>query len=366
MKAFEIFRVGRHTAVDGTSITFSQADLAGAVAAYDPALHEAPLVVGHPAMDAPAYGWVASLALEGDRLVATPAQVDPQFGEMVEAGRFKKRSASFYAPNHPGNPTPGQWALKHVGFLGAAAPAVKGLRPVAFGATEEGTLEFVDWQGLAIGRLLSGLRDFFIGQFGQDKADAVLPADVIDSLKFDAAQPDPDPVDPAPIPSYVEHPDMTTPTAAEIVALQAELTKQREQLVAEQTAFAEQQKTARRAGIKIFVDGVVQAGRFPSGEAAGLIAFMEGLPDGNATIEFAEPGGKTAKMAPQTYLMQLLNRLPNLVEFGEVARPDNTVSFAETEGGITALSRKYIAEQRALGVDISPAEAVSHVTRSRR
>src|SRR5579859_6693046 len=109
MQEFEIFRAGQHTAVSGATIGFSEADLAGAVAAYDPALHEAPLVVGYPVMDAPAYGWVESLRLNGDRLVATPSQVDAQFAELVQTGRYKKRSASFYPPDHPANPKPGNW-----------------------------------------------------------------------------------------------------------------------------------------------------------------------------------------------------------------------------------------------------------------
>ncbi len=49
-------------------------------------------------------------------LSATPRQVDPAFAEMVEAGRFKKISASFYAPSASGNPVPGTYYLRHVGF----------------------------------------------------------------------------------------------------------------------------------------------------------------------------------------------------------------------------------------------------------
>lgn len=38
-----IFRPGRHTAMQGQSLDFSEADLAATAAAYNPALHEAPL-----------------------------------------------------------------------------------------------------------------------------------------------------------------------------------------------------------------------------------------------------------------------------------------------------------------------------------
>lgn len=39
----EIFRAGRHTAANGETLSFSEADLAGTAASYDPALHQAPL-----------------------------------------------------------------------------------------------------------------------------------------------------------------------------------------------------------------------------------------------------------------------------------------------------------------------------------
>lgn len=123
----EIFRTGTHTATSGRQLAFSDADLAAIAAAYDPARHEAPLVVGHPETDAPAYGWVTALAATDGRLQASVSQLDPAFAELVREGRFKKISAAFYAPDAAANPTPGTWHLKHVGFLGAAPPAVKGL-----------------------------------------------------------------------------------------------------------------------------------------------------------------------------------------------------------------------------------------------
>ena len=119
----QVFRPGRHTAMSGTTLAFSESDLAATAQAYDPAKHEAPIVVGHPTHDGPAYGWVKSLAHVGGALEAQPHQVDAAFAELVGAGRFKKFSASFYAPDAPANPVPGVYYLRHVGFLGAMAPA---------------------------------------------------------------------------------------------------------------------------------------------------------------------------------------------------------------------------------------------------
>ncbi len=70
-------------------LPFTPDDLAACVKAYDPSVHEAPLVIGHPRTEDPAWGWVKALSLSGVDLMAEPAQLDPQFAEMVTDGRFK-------------------------------------------------------------------------------------------------------------------------------------------------------------------------------------------------------------------------------------------------------------------------------------
>ncbi len=131
----EVFRVGQHIDDAGIAHHFSEADLAGMVTSYNPTLREAPLTVGHPKDNLPAYGWVKSVVrTAAGALAITLRQVEPQFAEMVQAGRFKKRSASFYPPYAPNNPTPGKWYLRHVAFLGAQQPAIHGLAEVNFKA----------------------------------------------------------------------------------------------------------------------------------------------------------------------------------------------------------------------------------------
>ncbi|MBP8147117.1 MAG: hypothetical protein KAX94_03235, partial [Acidovorax sp.] len=124
-EGIEIFRAGRHTDDAGRVHEFSEADLDGMAASYSPQLREAPLCVGHPQDNLPAYGWVKSVGrnAQGVLTIATHS-VEPQFAEMVAARRFPKRSASFYPPNSPNNPTPGKWYLRHVAFLGAQPPAI--------------------------------------------------------------------------------------------------------------------------------------------------------------------------------------------------------------------------------------------------
>jgi hypothetical protein len=130
----EIFRTGTHTDSEGRTKTFGDSDLEGLVSTYDPKKHEAPVVIGHPKDNAPAYGWVEALKKEGARLLMKVKNAAPEFVDMVKQGLFKKRSISIYPDG----------SLNHVGFLGAAAPAVKGLENISF--AEGATFEFFEFE----------------------------------------------------------------------------------------------------------------------------------------------------------------------------------------------------------------------------
>ncbi len=147
MRQLHIFQAGTHQPMAGEPITITAADVAALAAAYDPARHEAPLVVGHPRHDEPAYGWVERVTARDGGLYVDAKDVDPEFAEIVRAGRYRKISASLYPPGAGGNPTPGVWALRHVGFLGAMPPAVKGLRPVTLADGEAGFVTFAAGDG---------------------------------------------------------------------------------------------------------------------------------------------------------------------------------------------------------------------------
>jgi len=140
MPQIEIFKPGTFSAMSGDEITFSERELSACADAYDTKVLQAPLVIGHPEHDNPAYGQVKSLIMVKNRLIATPESIEPQFAEMVRNKRFPRVSASFYTPDSPQNPKPGNYYLKHVGFLGAAAPALKGLKAPAFKEAETDTI----------------------------------------------------------------------------------------------------------------------------------------------------------------------------------------------------------------------------------
>lgn len=123
----EVFKTGKHTDSSGHSTEYTTDDIEQIATIYNNSVQKdgsnaAPIVKGHPKSDDPAFGWVERLKVNGEKLLAKIKDIVPQFAEEVKAGRFKKISIALY----PGN------LLRHVGFLGAMAPAVKGLKPVSF------------------------------------------------------------------------------------------------------------------------------------------------------------------------------------------------------------------------------------------
>lgn len=135
MKWFSIFKTGKHTDSAGNEKEWTEADIDKIVESYDPTKHEAPIVIGHPKTNAPAFGWIEKLKRVGDTLYALPKQLTNEFVEMVNKGLFKKRSISLYPDG----------TLRHVGFLGAQPPAVKGLPDVEF--KEDENLSTIETDG---------------------------------------------------------------------------------------------------------------------------------------------------------------------------------------------------------------------------
>ncbi len=361
----EIFRTGRHTPMEGAAILFSEADLAGMVAAYDPALHRAPIVIGHPATDAPAYGWVDGLAVSGDRLQAKPAELDPAFVEIVRAGRYRTVSAAFYPPDSPHNPKPGAYYLRHVGFLGAHPPAVKGLRPVSFAGGDEGVLVFAEgWAMGVLARVLRGLRETWIARFGQEDADKALPSWEIDRLQEqaaidqhrDAAESRPAFTEP---PQRTESPEVTTQNGggAQPSAREKELEQQLEAERAKTAAFAEGERKRRQADDAAFLADLERQGRLlPANRplAAGLLARL----DGGEAVSFAE--GRAAE-TPRDALRALLAAQPRAVEFAELAGSDGGRPLGDDPHALATAAVAFQEAEAKAGRQVTTAQAVAHV-----
>lgn len=273
--AIEIFRPGVLIDDAGVERTFTADDIKAMADGYDPALREAPLCVGHPAGDLPAYGWVKGLGVNADgRLTMDPHQVEPQFAEMVTDGRFKKRSAAFYSPQHPSNPRPGIWYLRHVAFLGAQPPAVDGLRDIQFAEADQGCVCF-------------------------SECDPQQPTHTTQELSMD------------------EKERLAKAEAAAAAEKEAREKAEKEAAAAkaELAQFAEQQRKDRHAGFVQFAEGQMKAGMLTKPEAAALPEVLAAMADA-APVEFSE-AGSTKKVSPVKWLQDFVSTRKAAVQFGE-------------------------------------------------
>lgn len=361
-KQLQIFKAGKHTAMSGVALAFSEADIAATVAAYDPSKHEAPLVIGHPKTDDPAFGWVKSLQFSDGVLQAEPDQVDAAFAELVNDGKFKKISASFYTPDAPNNPVPGVYYLRHVGFLGAQAPAVKGLKAASFADAEEGVVEFADWDQMTIAGLFSRLREWIISKDGIEAADKALPSYEIQSIQISAVQETTSSETQYSEPNSNQGDEMSVEDQATLAAALAENATLKKQ----QADFAETQDKARRDAAHTdnvaFAEGLVKSGQLLPAQKDAVIATLDALTNPAQALEFGEGEAKQPLAAA---LKEALTANPKAVEFGEHKGSDQHVpDISEDADAIAAKAVAFAESEAAAGRAVNAAQAVAHVISS--
>ena len=324
----EIFRPGRHIDDQGIAHHFSEADVDGMAASYNPALREAPLTVGHPKDNLPAYGWVKAVSRNAAGVLAiAPHNVEPQFAEMVAAKRFPKRSASFYPPQAPNNPTPGKWYLRHVAFLGAQPPAIAGLKDIQFSEDDAG-----------------GAVSF---------SESAEPSPPQESLSMTEAE----------IKAMQEQLAAEKKAREKAEADAAESKKKADTAQAETTSFAERARADRKAGFVSFAETQVEAGRLLPKDKDMAVATLDALADAQP-VEFAE-GDTTRKVSPAQWLQDLIAKAQPSVSFGEFA-PGHGASQSQagaakgkSDAEIDKAAQAYMRQHK-----VNYAEALTAVTTS--
>jgi hypothetical protein len=336
----EIFRAGDY----GKNGSYTPQDLDHVVASYNPDFHESPAVIGHPETNGPAYGWVAGVKRDGDTLLAKLRDVDPQFEEMLRAGKFKKRSASFYRK-------PEGIELRHIGFLGAQPPEVKGLAAIKF---EEGfeTAEVVfEEASMAVQEktFAEQFKAFFEEHFGAKN----------NATQFSEA-------------------DVKPLIEAAHASLLAKVTALETKLAAQATSFAERERklvTGEHSGLVAeAVNKLRTAGKWvPAFEKMGLKVVFAELAKVTETIEFGEPDkdGKKNKVLPLDILTNFLEKLPKIVPGGVKVTEGSVIQFADAaakhaHAGRTMVDQNSVqlnalAEAAAKAQKISFAEALTQV-----
>lgn len=327
-KLLEIFRPGTFVSVEGQRISFSDADVAATVAAYDVAKHKAPLVIGHPKIDDPAYGHAVSLSLGRNNVVlAEPANVDPAFADAVNNERYDSISASFWSPTNPRNPVPGTWYVRHIGFLGAVPPAVPGLKQPSFADADDAdliTINFADSQEPTMGTPTQAELDKQAQKLKDDQA------------------------------SFADQ--------------QAAQKKLADDLAAREKALAAKEQKAREDEINSFAEGLIKSGKLLPVEKTGMVALLGALP-ADQEVSFADGDGKTVSQASADVLRNFLTNLPPRVDFAEHSAregedAEGATSFASPNGFTVDASRLELHNKIQAHADknnISYAEAAQVV-----
>ena len=390
-----IFAGGKQTDSQGVEHDADEM-ITKAVQLFDAKYHEAPVVVGHPKDNSPAFGWVEGLKSVAQKLkdgskvnvlMAKFKNVIPEFANAVQQGLYKKRSASFYQDGR----------LRHVGFLGGMPPAVKGLADLKFEESEQEPIMFgeqeINFSGYSLNTIVEifrGIRDFFIGKFGQETADKAIPSYEIadlakraveeslmekDSFAYTEAHTPVDPAQykPAVDPLFSEEGNMPESKKYSEEEMQAErnrLTAEfaEEKAKAEEEAkamkdaeaariikFAEQKKElkaeieaefaekARKEEIKRFIsDGLKEGKIIPAWKEMGLTQFMENLSD-STPIEFGEGDTKKSESL-YDFFKRFVSELPKTIHFGEHA-PRSTDTGAGAAGEKLSVITTQIMEK---------------------
>ena len=289
-------RIGTFTDMHGQDVSLTPELLAQLAASYDPALYRAPLVIGHPKTNSPAFGWLETLEATPEGLFGAPINVDPAFAEAVTSGRYPQRSLSFWPADHPGSPTPGRPYVRHLGVLGAMPPAIPGLRGADLAADDGTTILFSTPQ------TSNAMSD---------------------------------------IPEVVE----LAAREAALADLKAELDRRAQDL-------ADQELALRRAAVVAFCDDLAAEARIRPADVPALSEIVLRLEPSEPALCFAAPD--TESPAPgATWLKTFLAGLPPLVELSEVATQARAqgahapVSFA-TPAGYTVDSANLAIHGKAL------------------
>jgi len=363
-----ILRAGAFTSSSGDPAVFTQTDLQKIVDDYDPDVEEAPLVIGHPKTDDPAWGWVKSLKRSGDWLLMQTHKVAKEFKDAVNDGRFNKRSVSLVGSK-----------LKHVGFLGAALPAVSGLGSAKLNASDDGqVIEFavdangVDrslyWRLKGCGQLFSNLREWIISQGGDTgiaTADRILPKYLIEDLNQDP----PDP------PSYrnsysaTEEPETQLEDAmpmndaerkefddakAETERLKTELAAKEGEVTTLQTALNAQAEAAWVTHRDDFCQKLISEGK--------LLPAQLGVAKKNLDRARAQGKGEFSqgKNADLDEVKQDYASRPKVISLG--SGPEGEAPSGKLDAGaISAKAQEFIAAEEKAGRSITVSDAVAHV-----
>lgn len=374
----EVFRAGTHTDSKGRGCTFTEADLDQMVSNL--ALGAAPAVLGHPKHNDPAYGWVKpeGAKREGASLFVKFEDVNPAFAASVDSGAYRNRSVSVFQDKDAG------WRLRHVGWLGAAPPAIDGLAPLDYSADVDAyEFDAEDWDvGYALSdtaELLRGLREQMIAKDGIEAADAALPnwriqsiADAGERVKAAARTETDDGL--TPFSQHDKPGGSMSFTQEQLDAATAKARKEAEDKAAAEFAASQTELTQLRSErqserITTQIAGWTAGGVVTPAEVEGLAEFMACIEGGNGAgggeFSFSAADKSDVKKTPAQFFADFMAKRKPVVKLGNQSNLGGNQGAdldMNDAGQIADRARQYMKEQTDKGLTVSLPEAVAHVS----
>lgn len=279
-KWIEIARTGTFTDSAGRPQTFTERDLAAIAQHYDPQKRDAPLTFGHPASDkAPAFGWAEQLKSEGGKLFARFRDVPEKVRELVAGGHYRHVSMSLM---------PDRVSLRHVALLGAAQPAIDGLKAVEF---EDGgdaiTVDFAAADSREAAARGEGDDSMSIEELQRQVGQLTAQ---IETLRAENAE-------------LKKKAESHKQDKEKAEAAREDAEKKADQAHADFAAYREKVEGERR---EARVSALVKAGKVKPAEKASILDFAARLAAQDDTVDFAAPDGTTEKVSlEERYLREL-------------------------------------------------------------
>jgi len=362
--AVEIAKVGPAVDGNGQIFEFTPAILKDLQETYSPELHRAPFFETH--VETPRNkGLVASLRLEGDRLLAEPEGMDAEFAQAVNSGQIPSLSPALYHPNHPANPTPGKWYLRHT--AGVQVPGIKGMSRPQFSEGEAGIVYLFGEAENALVIVARRLRQFMLDEFDTETADFYLPnqlvanfelmANALDVAFNEGHQPQETSTPPPP----------KTPQGTATEGKPADPDTGEADLQARETALQEREAALARREAKLvaqqnteFMEGQIRSG-FPPSLRDVAMAALAGADD-SKSLTFGE-GDAKEELTQKGQIKKLIAavRIEGLT-FGEQSASDSSSGGGSTDPKEAAKKAvQLVNEAKSRGENLTVAEAMKKV-----
>lgn len=273
-KWIEIARTGTFNDSANRPQTFTDADLAQIASSWNPQKRDCPLVIGHVTSDsAPAYGWLSQIKAQNGKLLAQFAHVPDEVRDLVAKGRYRHVSMSLM---------PDRVTLRHVALLGAAQPAIDGLKAVELRAgNEDITVDFST-----------------TGALPPQAKEETMPEDLqreIGALKERLAALEKEN-------ASLKAENKTHKEGKE----KAEGEKKEAEAKAEKAAsdFAAYREKVEGEKLEARISELVRAGKLTPAEKPAILEFASRLDNQTDSIDFAAPEGKTEKVSMREHYLR--------------------------------------------------------------